>query len=106
MRNSTSSTLLFFIVQLSLWERDAAGAVVKYSRLQLRSLPSTDLTIGQFSYKLHGVLFHLGRTMDTGHYTACVRSAQRFVKANDDTITEYQWPDEISDAYVLVYRRA
>jgi len=59
------------------------------------------------AYKLYGVVNHVGGDMDSGHYTAYVRSGGQWFCCNDDHVYSISEEDVVTPhAYLLFYARS
>ena len=63
----------------------------------------TELKKNEVWYELKGVVRHLGRSLEEGHYVVCVREGQSLVEWSDDEWTKVgQWPQ---DGCLFLYER-
>lgn len=69
---------------------------------------------GKIGYELYAVIFHIGATIASGHYTAAVKGPSRqWMMTNDEDVTPTQTLNESmssraggkKNAYILAYRR-
>jgi hypothetical protein len=53
-------------------------------------------------YRLHSVISHHGRSLETGHFTATCKTGAQWAKYDDDRVSVHDSLDD-SDAYVALY---
>ena len=76
---------------------------IKTNSFELSSVQQTTISLGSKNYVLSGAVFHHGKGMREGHYTAVLRKNGKFYRANDETISKCSWPRLSKDAYLLFY---
>ena len=112
LRLATAPTVL--VCHLKRFAMDPYGRTV---RLNKEVEYPQHLEIGEFMsranrstpppYELVGVLVHSGRTCDSGHYLAYIKSGSKWYKANDAIVSEVPASVALGQkAYILIYEVA
>lgn len=75
----------------------------KVNNLKLSGVPSTEIKINDKIYSFSGAVFHHGKSINSGHYTAIVRKNNQFYKINDNVVSICTWPRNSKEVYLLFY---
>lgn len=87
----------YLLLSLSLWLPTG-----KLTSFKLTALPSTVLRISNSRFVLKSAIFHHGEDLESGHYTALLKSNNLFIRANDNTIGKERWPNASKDLYMIL----
>ena len=86
------------MIQLKRFRYTAKGYVNDNSKVLL---PRNVFKLGNERYQLKGMVNHCG-PMSSGHYTACIRHHEDWVKCDDakiNTMSQLEWNSKL--AYIL-----
>ena len=97
----------YILVKLRRAEMDAFGRTKKNNSDVIPPLGFIIQTDNDnvIAYSLCGVLTHLGRNLNSGHYISEVKKYNEWWKCNDDTITETTFEDLSKQGYGFLFRR-
>ena len=97
----------FILIKIRRTERDIMGRMHKVNK---DVSPPMGFTIqteedNVYAFSLCGVLTHIGRNMNSGHYISEVRLNQQWWKCNDSTITKTTFQNLSRGAYGLLFEQ-
>ncbi|CAH0382899.1 unnamed protein product [Bemisia tabaci] len=93
------------VLEMPLWKQESNGQLGKNTKLRSPGLQTDTLTVGNHRYRLHAALFHNGSDIQSGHCSAVIVSGKKFISADDDNVTQKNWPSSSVGAHLLFYRR-
>ena len=97
----------FILVKLRRTEIDIFGRTLKLNNPVIPPLGFTIHTEQShtYAYSLCGVLTHIGRSLNSGHYISEVRMDSQWWKCNDSTITRTSFPELSRGGYGFLFEQ-
>ena len=97
----------FILVKLTRGEITENGRAFKNNK---DIIPPLGFTVKSeqdtvYAYSLRGVLTHIGRNLNSGHYISEVRKGTIWWKCNDDNITETSFENLSKQGYGFLFQK-
>ncbi|KYN08154.1 hypothetical protein ALC62_00864 [Cyphomyrmex costatus] len=100
-KTSITTTKRVLIIQLLLFKVNNEE-VIKITNLNIKSIPSSKICIGDNIYKVNSAILHHGKNIDEGHYTNLLRAkGTKWTSINDLKVEVCKWPRNAMSAYIF-----